>query len=57
MSDKERFNQLILQEMTSLEMSYLRGVCFTNQFLESVFRKKETRHEEPETPEKDTDKR
>ena len=56
MSDKERFNQLILQEIFRDVIPKLKNVCFTNEFLESVFRKKE-RSEEPETPEKDNDKR
>jgi hypothetical protein len=55
MSDKKGLNQLI-QEIIRDVIPKLKGVCFTNQFLDSVFRKKD-RSEEPETPEKDNDKR
>jgi hypothetical protein len=47
--DKEEFDQLI-QEIIRDVIPKLKSICITNEFLESVFKKKETRSEESVPP-------
>ena len=54
MSDKEELQQE-LQEFVRKMIPKLKGFCFINEFLESVFG--ERIHEEHKTLENDTDKR